>query len=86
MAALKPLLNLVGKKRGIIIAPLPRYLVSGCCSNPEHCSNRRLLDFEQQQKQSLEYLKKMHQGLPILQRTPLHQGAGPGDGREGDGS
>jgi hypothetical protein len=32
--------------------------VTGCCSNPEHCSNRRLLDFEQQQKQSLEYLKK----------------------------
>jgi hypothetical protein len=86
MAVLKPLLNLVGKKRGIVIAPLPRYIVTGCCSNPEHCSNRRLLDFEQQQKQSLEYLKKMHQGLPILQRTPLHQGAGPGDGREGDGS
>jgi hypothetical protein len=58
MAAMKPLLNLVGKKRGIVIAPLPRYIVAGCCSNPEHCSNRRLLDFEQQQKQSLELLKK----------------------------
>jgi hypothetical protein len=58
MAALKPLLQMVGKKRGIIISPLPRYIVSGCCSDPQHCSNRRLLDFEQQQKQSLEYLKK----------------------------
>jgi hypothetical protein len=29
MAALRPLLNLVGKKRGIVIAPLPRYTYSG---------------------------------------------------------
>jgi hypothetical protein len=46
------------KRRGIVIAPLPRYIVTGCCSNPEHCSNRRLLDFEQQQQQSLDILKR----------------------------
>jgi hypothetical protein len=55
---LRPLLELVGKKRGIVIAPLPRYIVTGCCSNPEHCSNRRLLDFEQQQLQSLDIIKR----------------------------
>jgi hypothetical protein len=58
LTALRPLLDLVGKRRGIMIAPLPRYVVTGCCSNPEHCCNRRLLDFEQQQQQSLDLLKR----------------------------
>jgi hypothetical protein len=58
LTALRPLLELVGKKRGIVISPLPRYVVTGCCSNPEHCSNRRLLDYEQQQQQSLDIIKR----------------------------
>jgi hypothetical protein len=58
LATLKPLLDLVGKRRGIVISPLPLYVVTGCCSNPEHCSNRRLLDYEQQQQQSLDILKR----------------------------
>jgi hypothetical protein len=58
LTALRPLLELVVKKRGIVISPLPRYIVTGCCSNPEHCSNRRLLDYEQQQQQSLDIIKR----------------------------
>jgi hypothetical protein len=58
LTALRPLLELVGKKRGIVISPQPRYVVTGCCSNPEHCSNRRLLDYEQQQQQSLDIIKR----------------------------
>jgi hypothetical protein len=58
LSSLRPLLELVGKKRGIVISPLPRYVVTGCCLNPEHCSNRRLLDYEQQQQQSLDIVKR----------------------------
>jgi hypothetical protein len=58
LMALRPLLDLVGKRRGIVIWPLLRYVVTGCFSNPEHCSNRRLLDYEQQQQQSLDIIKK----------------------------
>jgi hypothetical protein len=43
--AIEPLLALVGRKRGIIITPLPRYIIAGCCSDPGHCSNRRFQDF-----------------------------------------
>jgi hypothetical protein len=44
---MKPLLDLVGKCKGIVAAPLPRYVVAGCCSDPDHCSNRRYQEFEQ---------------------------------------
>jgi hypothetical protein len=56
--AMKPLLDLVGKRKGIVVAPLPRYVAAGCCSDPDHCSNRRVLDFEQQQQQLLDILKR----------------------------
>jgi hypothetical protein len=55
---LKPVLDQIGRKRGILVAPMPRYIVAGCCSNPGHCSNRRNQDFEQQQQQHLEIVKK----------------------------
>jgi hypothetical protein len=55
---IKPLLDLSHKRRGIMIMPLPRYITAGCCSEPGHCSNRRFQDFEQQQQQQLELLKK----------------------------
>jgi hypothetical protein len=42
---LKPLLDLTAKKRGILVSPMPRYVMTGCCSEPNHCSNRRFLDF-----------------------------------------
>jgi hypothetical protein len=56
--ALKPLVDLVGKRKGIVVAPLPRYFAAGCCSDPDHCFNRRALDFEQQQQQLLNILKR----------------------------
>jgi hypothetical protein len=58
LTAMKPLLYLVGKRKGIVVAPLPRYVAAGCCSDPDHCSNRRVLDFEQQQQQLLDLLKR----------------------------
>ncbi len=37
---LEPALSLVTKRNKIIIPPLPRYIVAGCCQNVEHCTNR----------------------------------------------
>jgi hypothetical protein len=33
-------------------------VTAGCCSDPGHCSNRRFQDFEQQQQQQLDLVKK----------------------------
>jgi hypothetical protein len=55
---IKPLLDLSNKRRGILISPMPRYTQAGCCSEPDHCSNRRFQDFEQQQQQNLDMAKK----------------------------
>ena len=38
---LKPILEIVGDRDKIFIPPLPRYIVSGCCQNIEHCTNRK---------------------------------------------
>jgi hypothetical protein len=55
---LKPLLDLTAKKRGVVVSPMPRYIVTGCCSETSHCSNRRFLDFEQQLQQQLDITKR----------------------------
>jgi hypothetical protein len=47
--AIKPILDQVGRRRGIIVTLMPCYITAGCCSKPGHCSNRRYQDFEQQQ-------------------------------------
>ena len=42
---LKPIFDSVNKRKKIIIPPLPRYIIAGCCSNIEHCTNRCNPDF-----------------------------------------
>jgi hypothetical protein len=39
--ALKPMFDVVGKKRCAWVAPTPRYVVASCCENPRHAPNRR---------------------------------------------
>jgi hypothetical protein len=41
LRALKPLFDVVGRKRCLWVAPTPRYVVSGCCEDPCHAPNRR---------------------------------------------
>jgi hypothetical protein len=55
---IKPLLNLASKRRCILVTPLPRYVISGCCLNPDHCSNRRYQDFKQHMLGTLEMYRK----------------------------
>jgi hypothetical protein len=40
LRALKPLFDVVGKKRCVWVAPTPRYVVSGCCQDARHAPNR----------------------------------------------
>jgi hypothetical protein len=58
----------------VLVTPMPRYTVAGCCSNTGHCSNRRYQDFEQQQY--LDIVKKKSKRLPVLRWLPKHQGPG----------
>jgi hypothetical protein len=56
--SIKPLLELAAKKKCLLLTPLPRYVAAGCCTNPEHCSNRRYPDFMQHMRDALELLRK----------------------------
>jgi uncharacterized membrane protein YgcG len=56
--SIKPLLELAAKKKCLLLTPLPRYVAAGCCTNPEHCSNRRYPDFVQHMRDALELLRK----------------------------
>jgi hypothetical protein len=38
---LRPLLDAVGKKKTLLMAPLPRYITSGCCTDRGHTTNRQ---------------------------------------------
>jgi hypothetical protein len=37
--ALRPLLDHIGKRKCLIITPLPSYVLSGCWNNVRHCTN-----------------------------------------------
>jgi hypothetical protein len=57
--AIKPLMDISKDKKCILLTPLPHYIASGCCLNPEHCSNRyRFPDFKQHMLDSLAMLRK----------------------------
>jgi hypothetical protein len=55
---IKPLLEITDKRKCLLLTPLPRYVAAGCCTNPDHCSNRRYPDFVQHMQDSLELLCK----------------------------
>ena len=40
ISLLEPVLSLVSNRSKIVIPPLPRYIVAGCCLNEDHCTNR----------------------------------------------
>jgi hypothetical protein len=51
---IKPIFEAVNGKDFLLVTPLPRYLVSGCCSDADHMPNRRLPGFEEQLVDDLE--------------------------------
>ena len=40
-----PLLEVAGGRKTIILSPIPRYLVLGCCPDPDHAGNRSSQNF-----------------------------------------
>jgi hypothetical protein len=51
---LKPIFDGVNGKDLLLVSPLPRYVVGGCCEDLEHMPNRRLPGFEQQLTEDLK--------------------------------
>jgi hypothetical protein len=40
LQALKPVLDAAGKRPCLIVSPLPRFVIGGCCQDVRHCANR----------------------------------------------
>ena len=40
ISLLEPVFSIVSKRDKIIVPPLPRYVVAGCCPSADHCTNR----------------------------------------------
>jgi hypothetical protein len=51
---LRPLFEAVNGKDFLLVTPLPRYVIDGCCYDTEHMPNRRLPGFEQQLMDDLQ--------------------------------
>jgi hypothetical protein len=56
--ALRPLLDVVGKNKTLLMAPMPRYIMSGCCNNRRHTTNREDPYFKEDMYTQLEALKR----------------------------
>jgi hypothetical protein len=55
---MKPVLDAVGNKLAIFVTPLPRYVISGCCEDPTHVSNREDRHFRSDMNLQLEGLRR----------------------------
>jgi hypothetical protein len=55
--AIKPLLDIFERRRVLIITPMLRYIVAGCCNEEEHCSNRRTHGYKANMQQGLEDIR-----------------------------
>jgi hypothetical protein len=53
---LRPVLDAVGRIPCLIVAPLQRYIVAGCCDDVRHVANRLDRGFQDDQKQQLALL------------------------------
>jgi hypothetical protein len=51
---LRPLFEAVNGKDFLLVTPLPRYVIDGCCSDADHMPNRKLPNFEQQLMDDLQ--------------------------------
>jgi hypothetical protein len=56
-AAMRPLLEAVGKKKCLWVAPMPRYLLRGCCDNPSHITNRSTRYYKDEMDMQLDRYK-----------------------------
>jgi hypothetical protein len=53
----KPILDAVGKKKCLWVAPMPRYLLKNCCADPSHITNRHHRFFQEDMEEQLDRYK-----------------------------
>jgi hypothetical protein len=51
---MKPVFDAIGRKPGLIISPMPRYIIDGCCQNKEHVANRTSRNFRNDVQRQLD--------------------------------
>ena len=54
----KPLLEVAEGRRAILLTPLPRYLLSSCCNNPDHVSNMKEDGYRKDQELAVSECRK----------------------------
>jgi hypothetical protein len=55
---IRPLLDLVDKWKGLIVAPIPRYWNRGCCENEHHATNVGDTNYKQDMLEALQEVKR----------------------------
>jgi hypothetical protein len=60
---IKPLLDLVDKSKGLIVAPMPRYWNRGCCENEHHATNIGDSNYKQDMLDALQEVKRNLKGF-----------------------
>jgi hypothetical protein len=56
--ALKPIFDAVGKRKCILVSPMPRYVAAGCCSDMNHVANRNDPYYLEDMRIQLEGLRR----------------------------
>jgi hypothetical protein len=75
---LRPVLDAVGRRPCIVISPMMRYVIEGCCQNPGHVSNRNERFYREDMQRQLDgvarniknFLFKTHRrNMRVLEST-----------------
>jgi hypothetical protein len=80
--ALKPILDVIGKRPCLIVAPMPRFIIDGCCKDARHVSNRLDPFFPRRSAGSAGGCEKASQKLYVQPQEGEHQDCGSGHGIE----
>jgi hypothetical protein len=75
--AIKPILEMVDNRKGILITPLPRYFHKGCCVDEEHSTNVKEPDYKQKMLQNLDELKNNFKNFLYFDGYKNFKSAGP---------
>jgi hypothetical protein len=54
LQALTPVLDAAGRRPCLIVSPLPRFVIGGCCQDVRHCANRMDPNFRADQQRQLD--------------------------------
>jgi hypothetical protein len=73
---MRPVLDTVGRRPCIVISPMMRYVIEGCCQNPGHVSNRNERFYREDMQRQLDGVARNIQEFPLQNPPPQHEGAG----------